>query len=193
MNHPNIKRLTLKSLLHVYLVLNMTCFAFAGYLRRKWKWNPSVVSDCLSLLQWIFLTQESNQGLLHCRQILYQRSHKASPRILGWVAYLFSSGSSQPRDWTQVSRIAGRFLTSGTTREAHMFGSTVQISCVDKPSLFLDSYLILENIFFLFWKSNCSQALRWHLTFNLRGKTDKNPNYTSNCFIISTTFHMFCF
>ena len=28
----------------------------------------------LSLLQWIFLTQESNWGLLHCRQILYQLS-----------------------------------------------------------------------------------------------------------------------
>ena len=27
---------------------------------------------CLSLLQGIFLTQESNQGLLHCRWILYQ-------------------------------------------------------------------------------------------------------------------------
>ena len=26
----------------------------------------------LSLLQWIFLTQESNWGLLHCRWILYQ-------------------------------------------------------------------------------------------------------------------------
>ena len=33
----------------------------------------------LSLLQWIFPTQESNQGLLHCRQILYQLSHKGSP------------------------------------------------------------------------------------------------------------------
>ena len=29
----------------------------------------------LSLLQQIFLTQESNRGLLHCRQILYQLSH----------------------------------------------------------------------------------------------------------------------
>ena len=27
---------------------------------------------------------------LHCRQILYQLSHKGSPRILEWVAYLFS-------------------------------------------------------------------------------------------------------
>ena len=29
----------------------------------------------LSLLQGIFLTQKSNQGLLHCRQILYQLSY----------------------------------------------------------------------------------------------------------------------
>ena len=34
----------------------------------------------LSLLQGIFQTQESNQGLLHCRQILYQLSHQESPR-----------------------------------------------------------------------------------------------------------------
>ena len=33
-----------------------------------------------SLLQWVFLTQESNQGLLHCRQILYQLSSQGSPR-----------------------------------------------------------------------------------------------------------------
>ena len=35
--------------------------------------------DSLSLLQGIFLTQGSNPGLLHCRQILYQLSHKKSP------------------------------------------------------------------------------------------------------------------
>ena len=33
-----------------------------------------------SLLQQIFPTQESNRGLLHCRGILYQLSHKGSPR-----------------------------------------------------------------------------------------------------------------
>ena len=33
----------------------------------------------LSLLQWIFLTQESNRGLLLCRQILYQLSYQGSP------------------------------------------------------------------------------------------------------------------
>ena len=30
----------------------------------------------LSLLQGIFLTQKSNWGLLHCRQILYQMSYE---------------------------------------------------------------------------------------------------------------------
>ena len=34
----------------------------------------------LSLLQGIFLIQESNRGLLHCRRILYQLSYQGSPR-----------------------------------------------------------------------------------------------------------------
>ena len=33
----------------------------------------------LSLLQGIFLTQELNQGLQHCRQIFYQLSYQGSP------------------------------------------------------------------------------------------------------------------
>ena len=32
----------------------------------------------LSRLQWIFLTQELNRGLLRCRQILYQLSYQRS-------------------------------------------------------------------------------------------------------------------
>ena len=52
----------------------------------------------LSLLQQIFLTQELNWGFLHCRWILYQLNHKGSPRILEWVAYLFCSRSSPPRN-----------------------------------------------------------------------------------------------
>ena len=40
-------------------------------------------------------------------------------KILEWVAFPFSRGSSQPRDRTQVSHIAGRFFTSWAPREAH--------------------------------------------------------------------------
>ena len=40
-------------------------------------------------------------------------------RILEWVAVSFSRGSSWPRDWTQVSCIAGRRFNLWATREAH--------------------------------------------------------------------------
>jgi len=64
----------------------------------------------LSLLQVIFPTQGSNPGLLHCRQILYQLSHKGSQRTLEWIAYPFSRKSSQPRNQAGVSCIAGGFF-----------------------------------------------------------------------------------
>ena len=47
-------------------------------------------------------------------------------RILEWVAFPFSRGSSQPRNRTQVFHIAGRFFTRWATREAH---------CVDHNKL----------------------------------------------------------
>ena len=47
-------------------------------------------------------------------------------RILEWIAISFSRGSSQPRDWTQVSWIAGRCFTAWAAREAH---TTRWISC----------------------------------------------------------------
>ena len=78
--------------------------------------NTGVVS--LSLLQGIFLTQGFNPGLPHCRQILYQLNYKGSPRILEWVAYTFSSGSSWPRNRTGISCIAGGFFTNWATKEA---------------------------------------------------------------------------
>ena len=39
-------------------------------------------------------------------------------RLLEWIAISFSRGSSQPRDWTRVSQIAGRHFTIWATREA---------------------------------------------------------------------------
>jgi len=44
-------------------------------------------------------------------------------RILEWIAYPFSSGSSQPRDRTHVSHIAGGFFTSWATRLAQEYWS----------------------------------------------------------------------
>ena len=78
----------------------------------------------LSLLQGIFPTQRSNSGLPHCRWILYQLSHKGSPRILEWVEYPFSRGSTGLRNRTGVSSIAGRFFTNWAIREACTFISS---------------------------------------------------------------------
>ena len=92
----------------------------------------------LSLLLWIFPTQELNQDLLHCRQILYQLSHRESPRILEWVAHPFSRGSSQPRNQTRVSCIAGRFFTNWAIGEHDKLiftpnGNPLQYSCLENP------------------------------------------------------------
>ena len=44
-------------------------------------------------------------------------------RILEWVAISFSRASSQPRNRTQVSCIAGRFFTNWAMGEAHRIAS----------------------------------------------------------------------
>ena len=62
-------------------------------LYRPWN-SPVQNTEDLPLLQGIFPTQGSNPGLPPCRQILYQLSHKGSPRILEWVAIAFSGWKS---------------------------------------------------------------------------------------------------
>ena len=44
-------------------------------------------------------------------------------RILEWVDFPFSRGSSKPRDQTQVSHIVNGFFTSWATREAQEYWS----------------------------------------------------------------------
>ena len=42
-------------------------------------------------------------------------------RILEWVAMSFSRGFSQPRDWTCISCIAGRFHTTKSPEKPHAY------------------------------------------------------------------------
>ena len=84
--------------------------------KRKWKslshsnslrphglyspWNSpgqNTGGGSLSLLQGIFPTLGSNPGLLHCRQILYQLSHKGSPEERGNRVTQESAELSQQR------------------------------------------------------------------------------------------------
>ena len=63
----------------------MGCTVY-GILQAKY-WSRLV-----SLLQGIFPTRGSNPGLLHCRWILHQLSHRGSPRIPEWVAQTNTPG-----------------------------------------------------------------------------------------------------
>ena len=72
------------------------------------------------ILEWAafpFSRESSRPRSPHCRQILYQLSHKGNPRILQWVAYPFSRGSSRPKNLTGVSCIAGGFFINSSFRE----------------------------------------------------------------------------
>ena len=76
---------------------------------RNWKWK-SLSHVQLSVTPWTVV-----HGILQAR-------------ILEWVAFPFSRGSSQPRYQTQVSHIAGGFFTSWATREAQWKWKS--LSCV---------------------------------------------------------------
>ena len=69
--------------------------------KRKWKWK------WISCVQ-LFETPWTVHGIFQ-------------DRILEWVAFPFSRGSSQPRDQTRVSHLAGRFFTSWATREVQIY------------------------------------------------------------------------
>ena len=60
-----------------------------------------------------------------CNPLDYTVHGILQARILEWVAFPFTRGSSQPRDWTQVSHIAGGFFTSQATREALCTGKEI--------------------------------------------------------------------
>ena len=66
----------------------------------KWKWLSRV---------WLFATPWTIQSM------------DLQARILESVTFPFSKGPLQPRDWIQVSHIAGGFFTSWATREAQEY------------------------------------------------------------------------
>ena len=69
-----------------------------------------------------------------CNPIDYKVHGILQARILQWVAFPFSRLSSQPRDWTQVSCIAGGFFTSWATREAQEHWRVAYPSPLDLPN-----------------------------------------------------------
>ena len=81
-------------------------------------------------------------------------------RILEWAAISFSRVSSWPRDWTRVSRIAGRHFNLWATREAFFKWQNV-----DKLSNFLGSkcWTCILNLNKLHLEAQC---LIWNAKFH---------------------------
>ena len=117
----------------------------------KWKWSQSCLtlcspSDCS-------LPGSSIHGIFKAR-------------VLVWVAISFSRGSSWPRDWTWVSRFAGRHFTIWTTREAPGFVNVVYH--IDwfadiEPSLPLwnkSKLIMVYDLFNVLFSSVCNILLR---------------------------------
>ena len=98
-----------------------------SFIGKKWSVSCSVVSDslrprncrllcpgkntrvgCHSLLRGIFLTQQLNPGLLHCRQILYQLSHWGKPKLIVGSEYRKTTWLSR----SAMTLISTSFLSS---------------------------------------------------------------------------------
>ena len=70
-------------------------------------WNWREISILMS--EWVKVTQSC---LILCDPMDYTVHGIFQARILKRAAFPFSRGSSQPRDWTQISHISGGFFTS---------------------------------------------------------------------------------
>ena len=107
---------------------------------RGWNGTSKKSAGFLRLNIYLLGTQQSHSRYLQCCTWslscvwLFATSVDHSPpgtsvhgilqaRILEWVTIPSSRGSSQPRDQTHVSHIAGKFFTIWDTREAHEYWS----------------------------------------------------------------------
>ena len=84
-----------------------------------------------------------------CNHTDYKVHGILQARILEWVAFPFSRGSSHPRDWTQVSHIVGGFFTSWATQGKPIFSN-------------LKIFLIVN-------------AVTWFKIHTCKGLTKRNP------------------
>ena len=118
-------------------------------------------------------------------------------RLLEWVSFPFSRGSSQPRDWTQVFYIAGGFLTSWATRKAQEYWIGYPIpSPADLPNPGIDRGLLRcrQILYQLSYHGNPSEQSTYSYVFPSLDLFFKScVNLTDNwLFIISFVFSQVC-
>ena len=110
----------LKAIYSFILMLTWRISNRKKYISRNLPSNlPSIAWEsnlCVTLKVKVKATQSC---LTLCDPTDYTVQGILQARILEWVAFRFSRGSSQPRDGTQVSHITDRFFIQWATGEAH--------------------------------------------------------------------------
>ena len=98
--------------------------------------SPVCVCVCVCVCMCVSCSVMSNScDLMNCSPPGFFVHGISQARILEWVSIPFSRGSSQPRDWTQVSRIAGRFFIIWATRQevCHLCQNPIRKSLILFP------------------------------------------------------------
>ena len=101
----------------------------------------------LSLLQQILPTQESNQGLLHCRQTLYQLSYQGSPKKKMWGSALlrnFSLSCTLHTPAAANKRCSPRMNSRWSARAELLTGASVQEATVQSIGHGIHLLLVCE-------------------------------------------------
>ena len=117
---------------------------------------PSIYCfKCMSKITWPYFfedvylegTKLSNQIHIQTHILMHMSGWVC---ILEWVSFPFSRGSSQPRDWTQVSLIVGRFFTVWATRVVHIY-ICMDINYVCKVGWIIDIYVYIYIFIYDSW------------------------------------------
>ena len=114
---PSLRHLHARSFIHSFI----HCILTQHYL--SWKCRPKRTGQGPHCLGAYILVSEVKVKVAQSCPTLWDPMDPTvhgilQASILEWVAFPFSRGSSQPRDRTQVSHIAGGFFTSWATRKA---------------------------------------------------------------------------
>ena len=121
------------------LIIELTCHPAIPLLsicssELKYHVHTKMYTERRAIALWVKV-KVSQSCLTLCDPMDYIVHGILQARILKWVAFPFSRGSSQPRDQTQVSCIAGGFFTSwGTSKAQENWSGKPILSAGDRPN-----------------------------------------------------------
>ena len=115
---------------------------------------------CHFLLQGIFLTQRSNPGLLHCRQILYLLNHEGSPNFLllripvgntsNYSVIALKKAGLKYKDYRLILN-----LLQNMTLTINVFKGKVNSKLMSRPYKILRNFSLCHNFTLKFWGESC--------------------------------------